>query len=172
MDLLKIKYFILLAVILISCKNEDDSEKPSRWLEDISYNKKKDNPNFSLCNGEEKVYQYFNLGDNIEIEGDKSYILDHFKKGYDSNNMPGDSGLIRIRFIVNCKGETDRYRILESDLNYNPKKINKNISKNLIKLTKSLTGWKQKFDNEGNPVDYYQYLLFRIENGKIVKILP
>jgi len=164
-------YFLALFFI-VSCNNKSTEDKPLRWLEDIRYNKSLDKSNFKICNGEENVKQYFNLGDNIEIEGDKPYINSHFTNGFNSEKMPKESGLIRIRFIVNCEGQTDRFRLLESDLQYGSKKFNRKISDTVMALSKSLTGWKQKINSEGNPADYYQYLVFRIVNGEIIKILP
>ncbi|WP_177765852.1 tetratricopeptide repeat protein [Flavobacterium sp. I3-2] len=38
-----------------------------------------------------------------------------FFDNYKNQNFTEQSGLIRIRFIVNYKGETDRFRILEMD---------------------------------------------------------
>jgi len=36
---------------------------------------------------------------------------------------------------------------------------------------KSLKGWKVK-QMESKKIDYYQYLTYKIENGKIVEVLP
>lgn len=144
-----------------------------RWLEDIPHDPAIDNPNFQLCNGEENVLQYFNVGNNIEIEGDRPFILETFAREYDSS-VSQESGLVRIRFVINCKGEADRYRLLTSDLEYQPYEMDKRITDQLMRITKSLTGWKEKFteDEAATSVDYYLYLVFRIVNGKIVKILP
>ncbi|MFK7799446.1 MAG: hypothetical protein AB8E82_18490 [Aureispira sp.] len=164
----------LLLLLHLGCgqpTKQTTEKKSQRWLEDIAFDATLDNANFIICNGEEKIYQYFNIGDNIAIEGDKPYILDHFEQGYQADQMPNESGLIRIRFIVNCQGETDRFRILESDLNYQPKIFDKKISQRLLQLSQSLQGWQPK-KKEGKAVDYYQYLIFKIENGQLIKILP
>lgn len=167
-------YVFFMLLILLGCgqhAKQTTEPQPQRWLEDIAFDANLDNPDFVVCNGEKKIYQYFNIGDNISIEGDKPYILEHFAQGYQPKQMPKESGLIRIRFIVNCQGKTDRFRILESDLNYQPKTFDKKISQRLLQLSQSLQGWQPKI-NEGKPVDYYQYLIFRIENGQLIKILP
>lgn len=164
--------FLSICLILqVGCIHQDKEVKPLRWLEDIPFNSDLDDENFIICQGEEKIYQYFNVGDNLAIEGDKPKIISHFKNGYEHIKMPSESGFIRIRFIVNCNGETDRFRMLEGDLNYKTKTFSKKISQQILALTKSLKGWQQKIE-DGAPVDYYQYLIFRIENGKIIKILP
>lgn len=168
--ILRIVSIISICICFFSCQQNEP--QPKRWLGDIHFDKKKgDNADFLICNGENAIYQYFNIGDNVEIEGDKPRLIKIFKDNFDTKNIEKESGLIRIRFIVNCNGESDRFRILGSDLNYKPKKFNRAISDQLLKITKSITGWKTKFDDSG-PVDYYQYLVFKILDGNIVKILP
>lgn len=168
---MKLNFLLFLSLLFFCCNNKIKESKELRWLEDIPFEEKKDNKDFIICNGEENIYQYFNVGNNLEIVGDKPYIMSHFKHGYDSTEIPKESGLIRIRFIVNCEGGTDRFRVLESDLNYKEKKFDKKISQSILQLTKSLVGWKQKI-RRGIPIDYYQYLVFRIVDGEIIKILP
>ena len=159
-----------LAIILLSCNSQQNS-KTSRWLDDIQYDKKIDKKNFVVCD-EDNVFQYFNLGDAIHYKGDKPMIINEFIANYDSTKVKRESGLIRIRFIVNCEGETDRFRMMQSDLNYKEKVFDKNISDQLMAITKGLDGWGKKEKKDGTSVDYWQYLTFKIIDGKIVKIIP
>jgi len=115
-----------LAIILFSCNTQENS-KTSRWLDDIHYDKKIDKKNFLVCD-EDKVIQYFNLGDAIDYKGDKPMIINEFIVNYNSTNVKKESGLIKIRFIVNCEGETDRFRMMQSGLIYKEKVFDKNIS--------------------------------------------
>ena len=163
---------ILILLFIFGCNDKPQEKKQLRWLGDIPFDERRDKTKFKVCNGEENIKQYFNHGNNIEIDGDKPYINLHFNDGFDSENITKESGLIRIRFIVNCEGQTDRFRLLESNLNYSTKEFNPKISTRIMSLTKSLKGWRQKKSDDGNPVDYYQYLIFKIVEGKIVKILP
>jgi len=156
----------------VTTENQTVKEEYPRWIEDIAHDPALDNPNFTTCRSDDEVYQYFNLGDNIEIEGERYYIDRTFEKEYDLNIAAKESGLVRVRFLVNCEGESDRFRLLTSDLKYQPYEMHPSITDQLMTITKSLTGWKQKFDNEGQAVDYYQYLVFRIVDGKILNIQP
>jgi len=79
--------------------------------------------------------------------------------------------LIRIRFIVNCAGDTGRFRILGMDKDYKQKEFSPSITDQILSITKSLTGWKTKTSN-GETYDYYQYLIFKIDKGQIKEILP
>ncbi|MEF9480397.1 hypothetical protein OWR28_24350 [Chryseobacterium sp. 1B4] len=41
----------------------------------------------------------------------------------------------------------------------------------MLQFTKSLDGWMPK-EIQGLKVDYYQYLTYKIENGKVSEVLP
>lgn len=170
-----INCLIITLLLLTSCQEKGAKkaiqEAPRlRYVEDIAPNEEIDNPNFNTCNGE-NVYQYFNVGDGLEYEGGKRAILDKFKNQYEVPKGSKFFGLIRVRFIVNCKGSSGRFRVLGMDYNYKEVEAPENITGQLVSITKSLDKWKIKKDND-SPIDYYQYLSFKIESGKIVKILP
>lgn len=158
-------------LFLLSLSCSSPPEKPLRHLEDIRFDQKIDKKDFPLCD-ENKIYQYFNLGDNIHYEGDKPAIINAFKEKYDESLVKSESGLIRVRFVVNCHGDADRFRLIQSDLNYQEKIFDKNITDQIMAITRSLDKWGLKLEDSGDPVDYYQYLIFKIIDGKINKILP
>ncbi|WP_255515433.1 hypothetical protein [Flavobacterium sp. ZT3R18] len=137
---------------------------------DIEFNKETDKENFELCY-EKYISQYFNDSNGLEYKGGKGTIEKEFAEKYKSENIENESGLIRIRFVVNCKGVTDRFRLLSMDRNYNEKVFSKSITDQLLSITKSLKGWKVKKYKE-KEIDYYQYLIFKIENGQLKEILP
>ncbi|MBK8111273.1 MAG: hypothetical protein IPK46_13515 [Saprospiraceae bacterium] len=78
---------------------------------------------------------------------------------------------MRVRFIVNCKGETGRFRLLVSDLQFKEAALSKELTSQLMQITKGIKGW-QIIYHEGKNRDYYQYLTFKIVNGDIKEILP
>lgn len=79
--------------------------------------------------------------------------------------------MIRIRFIVNCEGKTGRFRVIGMNKNYQEKTFDKAITDQLLEITQHLDGW-QLLPNAEEPRDYYQYLLFKMNKGTIVEILP
>ena len=83
---------------------------------------------FELCN-KNHIYQYFNNSGGLEYEGEKLEIEKVFKENYKSEKINNETGLIRINFIVNCKGKTDRFRLISMDENYNEKLFLKSIIK-------------------------------------------
>ena len=55
--------------------------------------------------------------------------------------------------------------------NYEEEMFDAKITNQLLKITKSLKGWGIK-KHKGKPINYYQYLIFVLQNGEITKILP
>lgn len=167
----KILKFLLFIPLLSSGqeKSETKSEYPN-FVGDIEFNSKTDKQDFELCY-EKHIFQYFNNSSGLEYEGEKIAIEKLFKEEYKSEITINETGLIRINFIVNCRGKTDRFRLISMDENYNEKVFLKSITDQLLIITKNLNGWKVK-KYRGEEIDYYQYLIFRIENGQLKEILP
>ena len=145
------------------------SEYPNN-VGDIEFNPTTDKQDFELCN-ENHIYQYFNNSEGLEYEGEKLEIEKVFKEKYKSEKINNETGLIRINFIVNGKGKTDRFRLISMDEKYTEKVFLKSITDQLLNITKTLNGWKSKKIRE-KEIDYYQYLIFKIENGQLKEIVP
>ncbi|MFD2036593.1 hypothetical protein ACFSKL_17445 [Belliella marina] len=169
---MKINLILLFCIsILFSCNVEKEKEPAYlRYIGDIEFDPEIDDPDFKLCYYESSVFQYFSFSSLETFVGEKEAIDDYFKENYKPVDI-NESGWIRIRFIVNCNGETGRFRMIESDEDYKERPFNTKISSQLMALTKSLEGW-QGFENEEHSLDYYQYLVFKINNGAIEQILP
>jgi hypothetical protein len=162
----------LLFIPLISFaqeKSEAKSEYPN-YIGDIEFNSEIDNKDFELCNAKH-IFQYFNNSGGLEYEGEKLAIEKEFGEKYKSEITKNETGLIRINFVVNCKGKTDRFRLISMGENYEEKIFAKSITEQLMSITKNLKGWKGKKYKEKD-IDYYQYLIFKIENGQLKEILP
>lgn len=170
---MKIKIFLLIIVLLpafFSCQAERQASKYPDTIGNIEFDPDMDKKDFNLCFGK-YVFQYFNDSNGLQYKGEKIEIDRIFFTQYKDQNIPGDTGLVRIRFVVNCKGETDRFRIMEMDEKYLPKVFSNKVTDQLMQITKSLNGWSPK-KIQGHDVDYYQYLIFKIENGNLIEIMP
>jgi hypothetical protein len=170
------KHFILLFLLMLvnSCstdKKTTTKKKYLRWVGDITINEKMDDEAFSLCNGENNVYQYFNTGKGFQYKGEKKTLVRKFDEEYRLIKGEDQNGMIRIRFIVNCEGKAGRFRVLEADNKYQPKKFDTKIVNQLLTITKGLTGWVP-MEYQDKPIDYYLYLTFKMEEGAIKEILP
>jgi hypothetical protein len=165
-----LKFLLLIPLISFGQeKSKTKSEYPN-YVGDIEFNSEIDNIDFELCNSKD-IYQYFNIGDGLVYEGEKLAIEKEFAEKYKSEIIKNETGLIRINFVVNCKGKTDRFRLISMGENYKEKVFVKSITEQLMSITKNLKGWKGK-KYEEREIDYYQYLIFKIENGQLKEILP
>ena len=164
----------LLLSIFWSCQTEkkvNEKQEYLRWVGDIEQDEQIDKLKFKACNGDDKILQYFNLGEGPIYSGEKSRILNTFKTNYKQITDRKENGLIRIRFIVNCEGKSGRFRVLQSDYYYQEKEFDKEIVSQLLNITKGIEDWEVYKRNEV-PVDYYMYLIFKITNGQLTEILP
>jgi hypothetical protein len=143
----------------------------ARSVGDIAFDPAIDKKDFHLCYPDH-VFQYFNNAEGPGYEGEKIAIERAFAAQYKPKRAKKESGLVRIRFVVNCRGETDRFRVLGMDKDYNEKVFDRSITDQLLAIAKTLKGWKaQQYENQVD-IDYYQYLTFKLEQGRIVEILP
>lgn len=161
---------IIAIVLLAGCTRSNQDSKYLRWVGDAEFDPEMDAGDFQLCGSEKLVQQYFYFGQGLQYEGEKTALRKRFKEAY----LPvetAQSGWVRIRFIVNCQGQTGRFRMIGSDLDYQEQIFDKRIIDQLLKITQSLEGWAV-LSKSGKPRDYYQYLIFKINNGDITDILP
>lgn len=162
---------LILLTTLYSC-GQTQEKKINYPLQvgDIHFDSKVDDPNFKLCD-ETRVQQYFSFGKGLQYKGEKAKIDEHFKYRLKTKEQKNESGFLTIRFIVNCQGKTGRYRVEAMDNEYNEMKFSENLTNDVLNLTKQLDGWIIG-ENEGKTYDYYQYLTLKIENGKLIEIMP
>ncbi|MEL7123930.1 MAG: hypothetical protein AAFO07_31115 [Bacteroidota bacterium] len=159
---------LLIFFFSISCSKDVAPSKYLRWVGDSKFDATTDSEAFKPCRGDKNVLQYFNFSDGLVYEGEKRAIDKHFQDNYHpiDNNQ---TGWIRIRFIVNCKGQTGRFRLTASDENYQPTTFDTQITDQLLALTKELNGWVIQSQNN-IPRDYYQYQYF--SHGIISSMFP
>lgn len=165
---------ILLFSIFWSCQIEkkvSGKQEYLRWVGDIEQNDQIDKLDFKVCNGDNKILQYFNLGEGPVYSGEKSFILKTFKSNFKPITDKKESGLIRIRFVVNCEGKAGRFRVLQSDYDYQEKEFDEEIVSQLLNITKEIENW-EVFKRNEVPIDYYMYLIFKITDGQLKEILP
>ncbi|MBC7773986.1 MAG: hypothetical protein H7246_01005 [Phycisphaerae bacterium] len=171
---MRIPWTILLFLALFSaCKTSKKVATPvSNYpnnVGDIHPDPLLDDPAFRACR-ESNIPQYYSVQSGFE--GEKPAIERYFKQNFKkSKAFEQENGYLTIRFVVNCNGQTGRFRILEMDLDYQPKKFPEALSGQILQLTKQMTGWLPG-KSETIPYDYYQYLTFTIVQGEIAQITP
>ena len=160
----------IILICLISFYSFAQTSNYAKMTGDIQFDEQLDKKDFKLYN-EKYIFQYFNDSEGLSYEGEKLAIEQVFFERYKAVVLEKESGFIRIRFVVNCKGETDRFRILASDESFQERIFDNKITEQILQITKELKGWKPK-KYQGMLCDYYQYLIFKIDNGQIKEILP
>lgn len=136
---------------------------------DIKPDNTLDDPSFRVCRSND-IPQYYSV--NSGFEGEKPALLRYFSQNYHVEEASKSlNAYITVRFVVNCNGQTGRFRILGMGMDYQPILVPDPISTQLLQLCKALKGWKGG-QSEGIPYDYYQYLTFTIQSGEIIRIMP
>ncbi len=135
-------------MLLIGCKSNENS--------------------FSLCGlGIVKPYYYTGL----KYSGEIYQIEKEFRDNY-IPVLKNASGIAKIRFNVNCKGEAGQFEYEEYDMNYIKSNLNDSIETQVKTIVVGLNDWIPGTDDDGNPVNSHSFLSLRIINGEITEILP
>lgn len=127
------------------------------------------NNKFELC-GLGSLHPYYYP--QLNYEGEFHAIKEAYKKEFKEISGDDKSGIVKIRFHVNCKGQTGNFLMETYNLNYQPNHINSEITGQLLAITKGLDGWIAAVNDDGETVNSHKFLSFRIKDGAIVNILP
>lgn len=164
--MLRINHIISLAFLLLLYTRTAAQE-----VGDISFNKNIDDSSFYLCN-QQWIPQYYQIGTTYQggmNEIRRIFFIKYKNKGV--KNLQNQTGYITIRFVVNCKGATNRFRTYQVDSLYKSCSFDPIITKSLLDITKSLYDWiPGTFENQ--KVDSYYYLNFKIVRGELKEITP
>jgi hypothetical protein len=125
----------------------------------------------SLCGNGLIIPYYANSG--LRYVGDfyaiKEYVFTHYKK---PTQIVEGSGIVRVVFVVNCKGEPCQYSMETYDSNYQKKVLDSAIAEQLLHLCRELKSWIPLTDEKGQAVNCRKFLAFKLEQGIITDILP
>ena len=135
----------------------------------ITGDPKLDKKDFYLCN-DQRIVQYYSV--KTDYLGERKEIYKQFNAKYQFDpTYRIENGYITIRFIVNCKGETDRFRIYEIDDQYNLKSFPQSLKDQFLNIAKSLNHWIPGH-SEGINYDSYYRITIKLVEGKIESIKP
>lgn len=157
--------------VLMSCQIEKSMSKYPVTVGDIEFDEKLDDPLFKKCISDKLVsLQYYQGSKQFDYKGEKLAIIEKLEKEKISskNKM---NGYITVRFLVNCEGKTGLFRVQQMNAELKEMVQDKELEDMLLQFTKSLDGWIPK-EIKGLKVGYYQYLTYKIENGKVSEVLP
>jgi hypothetical protein len=159
---------VLMAAILTVSACRQMPEYPIGF---IPADPKLDDPAFQLCN--EQVFTTYYQSHPRYKEGLKS-IREHFQKQLPEFPLRAEiNGRITIRFAINCRGKTGRYRIEKVDADYQPAPdlFPEELTQALLRGVKNMDPWQAGKQN-GQACDSFSFLTFHIQNGQLKEILP
>lgn len=131
------------------------------WIE---FDPQLDTTAFQLCNEEKARRGHIRYPTYKEGKRDlKAYFMEK------ANNLvekQGEDGHIVIRFLVNCKGETGRFRTEQLNLNYKVKAFSPHIAQQLLGHLEGISEWwlPEKMDG-------YGFVTFKIKDGQLVDVI-
>lgn len=173
MRLQKLLLFAVLVTALTQCaapKKPPLAPLPyPNQVGDIQADASLDDPNFTVCQ-DSNIPQYYSLRGGYA--GEKPAIDRYFRQYFRKQKAwSTENGYLTIRFVVNCKGKTGRFRVQEMGIDYQAKKFPPALREHLLQLTRQMDGWLPG-QYENRELDYYQYLCFTLKNGDILRITP
>jgi len=179
--ILKIVLIIIAAILLLISgvalygyfyikKAYNTENKPFKnYIGYIDQSKALLNDTYQLCNDGDIAYTY-NGASLKGYKGSKKQFRDNLNIAFNTNNYT-DSGYLNFRFLVNCEGNAGWFEIIEMDLDLKEKPLNPKMVDELFKFTSKPSHWDViSYDNK--PLNYYMYISYRIENGKVTEIIP
>ncbi|TVZ56693.1 hypothetical protein OD91_1989 [Lutibacter sp. Hel_I_33_5] len=123
-----------------------------------------------LC-GEKKILGKHHGLPKYAFYKNKGYFRKNILSKYNSKKF-SDSGYLNFRFLINCEGKAGWFKITKMNLDLEETNLNDEMVNELLELTSNSENWNElSFENE-KKYNYHMYILYRIENGKIVEILP
>lgn len=166
-----ILFLLMFVSMFIQCQSEKKLvSKYSAQVGDIIFDEKIDDPKFKKCFEKDLGFQYYNDSNGFQFHGEKIAIINQLKTA----NLQGEkksNGYITIRFVVNCEGKPGLFRVKSIKSDYISEDFDEKLASQLLSFTKNLKGWKIK-EYKDVKLDYYQYLTYKIEDGKVSEILP
>ena len=164
---------LLVSLLAFSCKfarmTDSVNSYPSQ-IGDIEPDSTIDDPTFLPCK-EGPIRQYYEFSGGLMYGGEKYAILESFKNEYKNQGFNEATGYLIFRFVVNCNGQTGRFRVTQMDNNFKECKFSADLVDQMLGLVKRLDKWGVPSDGQ-QKYDYYQYLTFKLERGEIAEIVP
>lgn len=171
---MRLPFLFALFFLLLSCGgnggNQSSGEAESKpiaqpvskypeHIGDIDFDATIDDPGFETC--QSRIPQYYALGADYRVDND--VLMSHFESV--KSDKIQTLTYHTIRFVVNCKGKIGRIRQETMTGNYEAANLEPVVQNELLEKLKAFNQWP-------TGRDFYQYLTFKIQGGKIMEVLP
>ncbi len=123
---------------------------------------------FKRCTDKLPVGFYHSTAPYI-YKGGKPFFKRFIQNNYSNNNFT-DNGYLNFRFLIDCNGELGDVETNQLNTNLEITTLNENLVGRLSKLTLRKENWNSLETREVR--DFYMYIIYKIENGQVVEILP
>jgi hypothetical protein len=134
---------------------------------DIAFDPKTDDPKFELCD-RNWVWQGYEL--KTKMDETSLTVERELKSNFRTHpNWSNQNAIVRIRFIVNCHGAADRFRVLALDFDLKQIEIDESLKAHLVSIARQLQ-WPVR-RAQSRSVDYYHYFSVKITNGRITDVM-
>ena len=134
---------------------------------DISFDPETDNHEFQLCNPNWvlQTYQLKSHADETPLVIDREIRTKFIPR----DEWKSENGIITVRFVVNCNGQADRFRLTEMTFDLQEKKFNESLRAHILQIAKNIQ-WPARRTRQ-QTADYYHYFNLRIIDGQIKDII-
>lgn len=166
--------FILLAFCFFSCAVDKPAvtvkfEIPVRnhHLSYIPYDASFDHPDYIICdstkvNSGRNSLRYTEGTAQLKEDIQHNFVYD---PSYASFN-----GYVVIRFLVNCEGQSGRYRAQSLHLDFSPSDVPSDLLIHALEIVKNLDNWTKSPRYDARE-EYAKFINLKFENGKIQHVL-
>lgn len=181
MKIIKIIGAILIIAVLATAgffgysfyKNEegyDTENKPYKnYIGYIDQQKALLNTKYKLCD-DGRLYHTYSSAGLKAYKGSKKRFRDRVLASFNKNTFT-DSGYLNFRFLVNCEGNAGWFEIIQMNLDLEETTLDSTMVNSLFNTTADADNW-EVIEYYEAPRNYYMYVSYRIENGKITEIIP
>lgn len=127
----------------------------------------------SICSA--KTISYVDPDYRLKYRGSMYAIRKEFHDKFPEQNFLNinqNSGIITIQFNITCEAKTIISKVQSVDFDYKEIEMNKDLIKELTNIVMGLKDWEIKFLKNSEIGKQAAFLTFKIENGKIIDIMP
>lgn len=160
----------MVLILCFSCetKKEAKAAQKPEYLADIGdtkFNPELDDVNFTFCDAANVLHKRALVAYTGGTPAMEKELISNYEK---QPAFESFTGYFFIRFAVNCKNESGRFRWEIVDEDFKEMKCPDALEKEIITKVKNLKNWNHPI-YQGESHDGYTFLIVKIENGNIVR---
>lgn len=119
------------------------------------------------------IGEYYHNQIDVTYRFGNEYLIKNISK-----NAPFETGdgYIIVHFNINCHNQLGRPGLIMMDKNYKSKKFSNEMVRHVLQKVMKLKEWPSSVSDNNSPLypylDVHNFLMFKIENGKITDLCP